>query len=988
MESLLENQRNCHEERERCVDLMVKEFTMDKKSQRERINSDQRVNRLLERNQIATQKLISAYQDEHGERSKEIQAIGGPNEFAEFYSRLKTLKDIHRKNPNDTARTLTIEFQEMANFVQDPDRVEKEMVRFMDEEGYGKFLDLHALHEQFVNLKGINRVDYISYLSKFDHLHEIHKEKTKKSGAYKSYIVSLEEYLKDFICRAKPLIDIAGELERVDKDFEQKWKEGKVIGWSNEKSSGALTKFAPSSAEVDLSNFNSSEELEELGADRLKAALLALGLKCGGTVKERASRLLSAKISNVSSNANGKGITEDAKEESRKYNLAKIESRVLRLSELVSAERAATRENVERKQARAVGEEEEEDDVEEVYEVEEEADNVPYNPKNLPLDWDGKPIPYWLYKLHGLNIGYGCEICGNQVYKGPKAFQRHFTEWRHSHGMRCLGIPNTAHFTNITKINDAIELWKKICDDKNRNKWNPEADEEFEDSLGNVVNRQVQTAIPIPLAHSFVDFVAFSPMWRRLSILFCLLLCLCSSQKEPAGQNLILLLVDGYGANLFNQTDSRTKSGTRTLLENGMEATSLKPVYPTQSYPNWFSLATGLYVESHNFTSDFMFEPNSSMLFQRDMGMNDSNPFWWTGYPAPLWYAVGKAGIDVHCYWFPACHKAHVDLIVQVPQNRRHSFNNANKIDLLPHLPTIIKHIKKYQPYRQQLVLLRYNGLDEALRAGGQSSSQTRQALSTVDTYIRRIQEEMDTMDLHQSTNLIVLSDHGLMAVEEEDQFYVEECLADFSMVRQVANSLAFTMIWPIDGEEDTVFFELKVCDQWAFVGDYENEEAAPLVSVYRRHELPEHFHWRDSRLVAPIVLIARPGIVLLTRNLPSTDVSEKLAKEWKMLDGWDNEHEEMQGIFMARGPAFKSHYKGEEQVEVVDIYQLVLNILGVEPTHFSNGSWNRVADVLSEGWEDRRYEPQSFALRHLCPFSFISIFIVTLCFWSIAIDY
>ena len=130
------------------------------------------------------------------------------------------------------------------------------------------------------------------------------------------------------------------------------------------------------------------------------------------------------------------------KEEKRKYDIAKHEVHIIRfllklislkqkysfsLTELLKPEITATLENIERKQARTVGEEEEEDDVEEYYEVEEEDTDVPYNPKNLPLDWDGKPIPYWLYKLHGLNIGYSCEICGNQVYKGPKAFQRHFT---------------------------------------------------------------------------------------------------------------------------------------------------------------------------------------------------------------------------------------------------------------------------------------------------------------------------------------------------------------------------------------------------------------------------------------------------------------------------------------------------------------------------------------------------------------------------------
>lgn len=73
-----------------------------------------------------------------------------------------------------------------------------------------------------------------------------------------------------------------------------------------------------------------------------------------------------------------------------------------------------------------------------------------------------QPIPYWLYKLHGLNISYTCEICGNYTYKGPKAFQRHFAEWRHAHGMRCLGIPNTAHFANVTQIEDALACKYKL----------------------------------------------------------------------------------------------------------------------------------------------------------------------------------------------------------------------------------------------------------------------------------------------------------------------------------------------------------------------------------------------------------------------------------------------------------------------------------------------------------------------------------------------
>lgn len=50
-------------------------------------------------------------------------------------------------------------------------------------------------------------------------------------------------------------------------------------------------------------------------------------------------------------------------------------------------------------------------------EEEEEEERI-YNPLKLPLGWDGKPIPYWLYKLHGLGVEYRCEICSDHVYMG------------------------------------------------------------------------------------------------------------------------------------------------------------------------------------------------------------------------------------------------------------------------------------------------------------------------------------------------------------------------------------------------------------------------------------------------------------------------------------------------------------------------------------------------------------------------------------------
>lgn len=433
------------------------------------------------------------YEDKESERKAEISALSGPNEFTEFYSRLKSIKEFHKKHPDEISIPLSTEFEQMAKTYQQADALSL-LVEFTDEEGFGKYLDLHESYDKYINLKGVEKIDYITYLMVFDHLYDIQKD--RKNAEYKKYVDFLFDYLYGFTTRIKPLLDINKNLDQVKGDFEKQWNTGSFPGWPKETESA----LANVGAVLDLSAFTSWEELASLGLDRLKSALMALGLKCGGTLEERAQRLFSTKgmkqidqtlLSKKS--ALGKNASRMSKEQERQKEIALVEAQIYHLSEYLKEQRLATKENVQRKQARGDGERND-SDVEasdsESEEEEDDADGVPYNPKNLPLGWDGKPIPYWLYKLHGLNINYNCEICGNFTYKGPKAFQRHFSEWRHAHGMRCLGIPNTAHFANVTQIEDAIQLWEKIKQQKNQERWVPEQNEEFEDSLGNVVTKK------------------------------------------------------------------------------------------------------------------------------------------------------------------------------------------------------------------------------------------------------------------------------------------------------------------------------------------------------------------------------------------------------------------------------------------------------------------------------------------------------------------
>lgn len=121
---------------------------------------------------------------------------------------------------------------------------------------------------------------------------------------------------------------------------------------------------------------------------------------------------------------------------------------------------------------------------------EEDEDEVISNPLKLPLGWDGKPIPFWLYKLHGLGIEYTCEICGNTTYRGRKIFDKHFSTPRHIFGLRCLGIEPSQAFKGITKIEEANALWDRMKKQLKTVEAREENIVEVEDSDGNAMSEK------------------------------------------------------------------------------------------------------------------------------------------------------------------------------------------------------------------------------------------------------------------------------------------------------------------------------------------------------------------------------------------------------------------------------------------------------------------------------------------------------------------
>ena len=96
----------------------------------------------------------------------------------------------------------------------------------------GKFLDLHEVYTMFINLKGVERMDYISYITSFDQLYDVPRD--RKGGEYRKYLAALLDYLWSFMTRTRPLLDLEVEMAEVLKDFDSKFERGELPGWARE----------------------------------------------------------------------------------------------------------------------------------------------------------------------------------------------------------------------------------------------------------------------------------------------------------------------------------------------------------------------------------------------------------------------------------------------------------------------------------------------------------------------------------------------------------------------------------------------------------------------------------------------------------------------------------------------------------------------------------------------------------------------------------
>ena len=386
-----------------------------------------------------------------------------------------------------------------------------------------------------------------------------------------------------------------------------------------------------------------------------------------------------------------------------------------------------------------------------------------------------------------------------------------------------------------------------------------------------------------------------------------LLLVSCGTVNLPRptnpGRLTILVSLDGFRWDYLDRFEAPTLRG---LAANGVRVRSLTPAFPTKTFPNHYTLVTGLRPGRHGIVGNWFYDPESGQTFGMSKPDSNSDARWWGG--EPVWITAERQGVRSVCYFWPGSEAAHRG----VRPSRWLPFND--KITSAERVEGLLRWLAGPAADRPRLATLYFSAVDHAGHKHGPDAPELQASISEVDAALASLLAGLQQLGLREETNLIVVSDHG-MSPQSPDRVVFLEDLVDVRTVEiETTGPYAGLRPKPGTGTADEIAAAIRT-------------RAPATVQTYTRDTVPARYHFSGSDRIPAVVLIAED----------QWSIEEKRGWGAKRLTysrgnhGWDHQSRNMGALFVAAGPAFQRG-KLIEQADSIQIYNLICAILGLKP--------------------------------------------------------
>ena len=374
----------------------------------------------------------------------------------------------------------------------------------------------------------------------------------------------------------------------------------------------------------------------------------------------------------------------------------------------------------------------------------------------------------------------------------------------------------------------------------------------------------------------------------------------------------VVLSLDGFRYDYQNIANTPTLD---SIQQNGVKSVGLQPVFPSLTFANHYSIATGLYAENHGIVANNFKDPSTNQIYSNSSLETVSDSRYYGG--EPIWVTAESQRIKSAINMWVGC-----DAKIKGYRPSWWKSYSANE-PYTARIDSVIKRLSVDYNNRPHLAMCYIEETDKVGHRSGPDSPEMIAAIESVDSLLGYFRQQLKLLSFSDSINFIILSDHGMIQADTQNVVDLGRIVRD-AWLDTLICSPAISLAYCKKGCADSLLSDLQ---------------GVSGIRACLRTDLPERFHCSSTTRMGDVVILSESGKLQIYNNKkPSLPAG---------VHGYDNANSLMSGIFYAEGPSFKSGFLAP-QLYNTDIYALLCKLLEIDPAH-TDGQIERIECVLND---------------------------------------
>jgi len=365
-----------------------------------------------------------------------------------------------------------------------------------------------------------------------------------------------------------------------------------------------------------------------------------------------------------------------------------------------------------------------------------------------------------------------------------------------------------------------------------------------------------------------------------------------NTSKDPKPLTL-LISIDGFKPE-YLQPESAPK--LYQLAQQGASSKGMLSVFPSYTFPNHYSIVTGLYPDHHGIVNNSMRDPHIPEPFRLSSKSAVANSAWWEE-GTPIWVSAQKKGLITSTLFWPGSE-------AKIKGIQPNDWLVYDKNMLPPErVNTLLEWLNRPNAQRADFATLYFEDVDSMGHRFGPKSNDVKRAISEIDHAIENLIQGLDRLHLLSMTTIIIVSDHGMAEVTANQRIQLKNLLSSFDKP---------SIEWqgPLAGINLNGEIPLLVLNA---LNQNKN------IQCWQKSNIPSKYHFGTHRRIPDIVCLADLGFSMVDGNLSYMIPGQH---------GFDPELKDMHGIFIASGYRVKPSKL--DLFENIEIYPLLCHLLNI----------------------------------------------------------